>query len=136
MLTGLYVCTFDFLNPRKRPSLIEPADGITVGLTPTFRWTAAADQNEDPHLYEIHLRGQFRDTTFVTRDTSFVIPPGVLSVTGPSDWFVIVKDEYTEVSSQDTFHFAYLPDGVAGDRRTPRSFALEQNYPNPFNPLT
>src|SRR5204862_85494 len=106
-----------------------------------FRWTSAADRHEDPHYYELHVHIQNfsggLDTSFTTGDTSFsslTVP--FFKNAGSYTWYVMIRDEFTEVSSQDTFHFVFGPDAVGDDLNSPRIFSLGQNYPNPFNPLT
>ena len=56
----------------------------------------------------------------------------------PYQWHVWIKDEFTSVSSQDTFQFVYTGPVLGVDDRThtPVAFDLAQNYPNPFNPTT
>jgi hypothetical protein len=50
---------------------------------------------------------------------------------------VWIKDEFTSVSSQDTFRFVYTsPTGVGSGALVPEGYSLVQNYPNPFNPGT
>jgi hypothetical protein len=53
-------------------------------------------------------------------------------------WHVWIKDEYTEVSSRDTFRIVYASSAtdVGDESDVPRQFRLSQNYPNPFNPST
>lgn len=135
MQTGLYVCRFDGLKPRRRSRLIVPADS---SATPSlqFAWTSAADQAEDPHFYRLYLQSTNHDTVLQTSDTSLTVsgdmPAGVYR------WFVTTCDEYNEVSSVDTFTLIRTQisgtDGASG--RLPLSTALLQNYPNPFNPVT
>lgn len=104
MTRGLFVCTFDSLAPRRRPSLVFPSDGAvldTVGAT--LRWTSAAEQSEDPHYYEVRIEGDGVDTSFATEDTSFSLPfISTLRANRPYSWFVMVRDEFSEVSSVDT----------------------------------
>ncbi|MBI1770286.1 MAG: choice-of-anchor B family protein [Bacteroidetes bacterium] len=136
MQTGLYVCRFDGLKPRVRSRLLEPPDSSST-FSGQFRWTSAADQSEDPHYYELHLKGAAVDSIYTTRDTSFTPPPFVPGDGGGQfTWFVMIRDEFTEVSSVDTFHFAITPTAVVGEKTMPASFFLQQNYPNPFNPMT
>src|SRR5262249_51174613 len=52
-------------------------------------------------------------------------------------WSVSMRDDFTDVVSQDTFRFTYTPlVGVDDKGSSPYSWRLEQNYPNPFNPST
>lgn len=140
MQTGLYVLSFNGLAPRIRSPLIAPANGDTLvqGTARTFRWRAATNQNEDPHYYELHIWGPGVDTLLKTQDTSLTVTPFPSMQNGQIyRWHVWIKDEFTEVSSQDTFQLVYRssstdvkPDG------TVEEFRLMQNYPNPFNPAT
>jgi hypothetical protein len=141
MQTGLYALRFDGLLPRIRSSLLFPADGDTV-VPPspvTFRWRQAASQPEDPHYYELHIVGPGIDSLFATRDTSCLVSvlPGFQSGQNYF-WHVRIKDEFTEVTSQDTFSFVYGAGslGASTMTETPPRFLLAQNYPNPFNPNT
>ncbi|HXF99330.1 MAG TPA: T9SS type A sorting domain-containing protein, partial [Bacteroidota bacterium] len=96
------------------------------------------NQNEDPHYYELHIWGPGLDTLLKTRDTSLSVTPFPTMQDGQTyRWHVWIKDEFTEVSSRDTFQVLYRssstdvkPDG------TVQEFRLMQNYPNPFNPST
>ncbi|MFN0157186.1 MAG: LVIVD repeat-containing protein [Bacteroidota bacterium] len=109
--TGLYVFTFSGLQPRIRSPLLLPADeGVTVHGSPmTFRWRQAASQVEDPHYYQLHLWGQGIDTLVKTRDTSLTLSSlPSLEVGENYSWHVWIKDEFTSVSSQDTFSFVPL----------------------------
>ncbi|HZY10698.1 MAG TPA: choice-of-anchor B family protein [Bacteroidota bacterium] len=137
MRTGLYVCKFDSLIPRTHPRLLEPAESVMTA-SPLFRWTSAANQKEDPHYYEIHILGSDVDTVFKSFDTTFnLTSTNFLTDAALYSWSVKILDEYTEVSSQDTFHFTYIgPLDVSEDRGIIQSFSLKQNYPNPFNPMT
>lgn len=140
MQTGLYVLSFNGLAPRIRSPLLVPVNGDTLvgGVATTFRWRAATNQNEDPHYYELHIWGPGLDTLLKTRDTSLTFTPSASMQNGQTyRWHVWIKDEFTEVSSQDTFQLVYRssstdvkPDG------TVQEFRLLQNYPNPFNPAT
>ena len=127
--TGLYVFTFNQLAPRLRSPLIAPADGDTVlGATTTFfQWRSAATQAEDPHYYEIRVLGSGVDTVIRTHDTTFAMTdyPGFQQGETYS-WDLRIKDEFTTVTSPDTFSFYYraLPsaptlispyDGSAGE---------------------
>ena len=51
-------------------------------------------------------------------------------------WDVTVRDEFTEVSSVDTFRFYQIVESVEKENGRPARYSLKQNYPNPFNPLT
>ncbi len=141
MQTGLYVCRFNGLAPRLRSPLVAPVDNdtLTQSNAKTFRWRSAANQLQDPHYYELHVWGAGVDTLVRTRDTSL----SVLSMPGMQNgqtyrWHVWIKDEYTEVSSRDTFRIVFKsssPTGVGGGVAV-EQFSLAQNYPNPFNPST
>jgi|GEM_PF-5934590 len=49
----------------------------------------------------------------------------------------MITDEFTEVSSKDTFQFTYQdPLDVKEPKGILKTFLLHQNYPNPFNPTT
>lgn len=138
MQSGLFVFSYDYLAPRKRVNLLEPPDSTFTGVI-SFVWSSSADQVEDPHYYELHVHGEDvkADTTYITKDTSFSVSslPGLRDGAAYS-WYVIVKDEFTEVSSSDTFYFRALVEGIKEDRRQSLTYSLQQNYPNPFNPLT
>jgi choice-of-anchor B domain-containing protein len=139
MQTGLYVLRFSGLAPRIRSPLLLPSDGDSVGGSGQmqFRWRAAANRNEDPHYYQIHLYGSGLDTLIQSNDTTFTLPNNGRLQAGQSyNWHVWIKDEFTEVTSQDTFRFMYTGQTTSVDPIEPSTFALLQNYPNPFNPET
>jgi choice-of-anchor B domain-containing protein len=106
--TGLYVLDFDGLAPRIRSPLLAPADGSSIpnGSDITFRWRAATRQDEDPHYYDVHVWGTGIDTVIRTTDTTLtaVALPGLVSGETYS-WSLWIKDEFTAVTSQDTFAF-------------------------------
>ncbi|MFN0158582.1 MAG: choice-of-anchor B family protein [Bacteroidota bacterium] len=139
--TGLYVFTSTGLIPRSRSPLLQPADGDTARFDPTamFSWRSAALQSEDPHYYALHIWGNGIDTSLNASDTSLVVNglPGLQNGETYS-WHVWIKDEFTTVSSQDTFQFVYSTTATGVDDRnvTPMQYELAQNYPNPFNPAT
>ncbi len=138
--TGLYVFTFTGLAPRTRSPLLQPANGDTVDFDPatTFSWRQAASQTEDPHWYKLHVWGQGVDTLLNVTDTTLAVS----ALTGLQDgetysWHVWIRDEFTSVSSQDTFQFIYNSTSVdVEETGTPAQYSLAQNYPNPFNPRT
>ncbi len=141
MQTGLYVCRFSGLAPRLRSPLLVPAtqDTFKQGVSKTFRWRSSANQAEDPHYYEVHMWGAGLDTMIRTRDTSMLLSPFPSMQNGqPYKWHVWIKDEFTEVSSRDTFQLIYksTSTAVGGSEEKPAVFHLAQNYPNPFNPTT
>ena len=142
MQTGLYLCRFNGLAPRLRSPLIAPAsqDTFTQAQTKTFRWRSSANQSEDPHYYELHMWGPGLDTLVKTRDTSIAIAPFAGMQNGqPYRWHVWINDEYSEVSSRDTFQLIYKSSSSTHsgtDPKGPVEFSLSQNYPNPFNPTT
>ncbi len=140
--TGLYVMRFSGLIPRTRSPLLLPLNGDTVTQTfpRTFQWRQAASQSEDPHYYRVHIVGPGVDTLLAKqRDTSLAVPilPGYQN-NQTYRWHLWIKDEFTSVSSQDTFRFVYrapVTDVPTGGT-FPTTFSLAQNYPNPFNPST
>lgn len=139
--TGLYVFQFSGLAPRTRSPLLQPTNNDSVGQSGSisFRWRAAANQTEDPHYYNIHIYGSGFDTLIRSNDTSLVVSnPASLQNGQTYSWHVWIKDEFTEVSSQDTFQFLFAGNPVDVQERetTPRTYTLHQNYPNPFNPAT
>lgn len=141
MQTGLYVANFTGLKPRIRSPLLLPADNDTVGQSGSvlFRWRAATNLNEDPHYYRVHVFGPGVDTLIRSNDTSFTWENPVPLQSGQTyQWHVWILDEFTEVSSQDTFRFVYnnSSTGLGEQSTAPRVFALYQNFPNPFNPVT
>ena len=140
MQTGIYLFRFDALKPRARVQLLEPPDSASSTGGFQFRWTAAADQTEDPLYYELHVRGlngNPLDTAFTTHDTSFTNAFLLTLEAGDYLWYVTARDEFTLVTSIDTFSFhSSGSTGVGQDKQLPREFKLEQNYPNPFNPKT
>jgi choice-of-anchor B domain-containing protein len=141
MQTGLYVLGFSGLLPRTRSPLLLPADNDSVGQPGIifFQWRAAANQAEDPHYYSIHVFGNGVDTLIRSNDTSFVWNNPTAFENGETySWHVWIQDEFTEVSSQDTFRFVYngTTVGVNGEPLHPNRHALHQNFPNPFNPST
>ncbi len=140
MQTGLYLFNFNGLAPRLRSPLLAPAnsDTFSQGVAKTFRWRSAANQAEDPHYYQLHMWGPGLDTLLTTRDTSLTITPFASMQNGQTyRWHIWIRDEFTDVSSPDTFQIVYR----AGSSSTPAperplTFTLSQNYPNPFNPAT
>jgi hypothetical protein len=138
--TGLYVFTFTGLAPRTRSPLIAPANGDTLqaGTLLSFRWRAAAVQADDPHRYDLHVRGSGLDTTVTTTDTTLSLGPLADLQEGEEySWSVVIRDEYTRVAGADTFRFVAGGIGTdVEDGDTPGGFALSANYPNPFNPET
>jgi choice-of-anchor B domain-containing protein len=113
--TGLYVFSFDGLAARIRSPLLAPADGslFPEGSTATFVWRSAALQSEDPHRYELHISGGSLDTLIETQDTTVsvdLVTPFVSGVT--YSWHVLIRDEFTTVSSQDTFQFSVGASGI------------------------
>lgn len=141
MQTGLYLLTFSGLSPRTRSPLLSPADNDSIGQTGsmTFRWQSAANQSEDPHYYMIHIFGAGVDTMFRANDSSLTIPNfSPLQYGQTYNWHVWIKDEFTEVSSQDTFQFIFAGStvGTRDQILHPATFVLQQNFPNPFNPTT
>lgn len=140
MQTGLYLLSFSGLAPRIRSPLVAPADRDTFfqGVAKTFRWRAAANQTEDPHYYELHIWGPGLDTLVKTRDTSLTLSPFASMQNGQTyRWHVWIRDEFTEVSSRDTFQVIYRSGATAVESEPHAvSFRLQQNYPNPFNPST
>ncbi len=138
MQTGLYLFDFDGLAPRTRSPLISPADEDTIAsnVSPVFTWNSAADQQADPHYYEVHVWGNGLDTLFKTRDTSLAIASHYFLDGESYSWHVWIKDEFTEVSSQDTFQFHFGTPTTGVNEEMPLRFSLDQNYPNPFNPGT
>ncbi|MBI3193679.1 MAG: choice-of-anchor B family protein [Ignavibacteriae bacterium] len=137
MQTGLYLFSFDSLKPRERVQLLMPENNsVTAPLI--FWWRSAASQTHDPHLYDLYVSSDAVDTVITTKDTSFTFISFPKLYDGqPFDWFVIVRDEFTEVSSTDTFHFTHInPLGISNNEEQTAGFQLKQNYPNPFNPIT
>ncbi|MBM2839956.1 MAG: 5'-Nucleotidase domain protein, partial [Bacteroidetes bacterium] len=138
--TGLYVMRLNGLAPRIRSPLLQPVAGDTVvqNTPKTFRWRRAASKAEDPHYYQLHIFGLGVDTLLRSNDTSYVLSSLAGLQSGQTyRWHVWIKDEFTSVSSQDTFRFVYRIATGVGERETaPRRFSLSQNYPNPFNPAT
>jgi choice-of-anchor B domain-containing protein len=141
MQNGLWVFRFSGLSPRQRPQLLAPTDGDTLRQNPPtqFRWTKAADQSADPHYYQLHIWGPGVDTLLHADDSTLTLSPLVGYQIGQRyQWHVWTKDEFTAVTSADTFSFVYrTPTDVGGEEgEKPKDFALDQNYPNPFNPST
>ncbi len=138
MQTGLYLLSFDLMAPRIRSSLLSPANGDTLpsNVNPAFLWRLAANQTDDPHYYEVHLQGPGVDTLLKTRDTTLTVPYQLLQEGGSYSWHIWIKDEFTQVSSQDTLHFVYGSSATGVKEEQPAEFFLAQNYPNPFNPNT
>lgn len=140
MQNGLWVFSHTLLAPRTRPGLVEPAAGDTLDPSGavTFRWTAAADRQKDPHWYELRIRGPEMDSTITVYDTSVTFA-GLSSLApgGEYSWYVVTRDEWNTTASADTFRFTVgLATAVEGEGDLPAAFALGQNYPNPFNPVT
>jgi choice-of-anchor B domain-containing protein len=139
--TGLYVLRCDSLLPRTRAPLIQPANGDTIalGAVTTFRWNKAASPTEDPHYYQLHILGSGVDTLIRVNDTSVAVPALAGYQLGQNyRWHLWIRDEFTAVTSQDTFQFRYGSStvGVSPMTSLPGEFQLGQNYPNPFNPST
>lgn len=126
MQSGLFVCRFDRLIPRRRVQLLNRTDMTLTKPEGVLRWSSAADQAEDPHFYELHLRSSSIDTSFQTRDTSFSLMrlPSIIT-TDRYQWYVVTRDEYTEVTSADTGEFLLSAGQVNGPPRL-------SNTPNPF----
>ncbi|TAK65013.1 MAG: choice-of-anchor B family protein [Bacteroidetes bacterium] len=138
MQTGLYVFTFDSLRPRQRVRLVTPPDSGEYDVAnPLLQWTSSAEQSSDPHFYELHIVGNGLDTAIQTKDTVLYGFNSPELQPGTYHWFVLTRDEFTEVSSVDTLMFYYpdINDVSRGNERI-SSFQLQQNYPNPFNPTT
>jgi len=140
MQTGMYLFRFDGLKARERVYLLEPADSVSQTAGFWFRWTSAANKDEDPVYYDLHIKGingTVFDTTFTTKDTSITNSYLQTLEGGDYKWFVNVRDEFTAVTSIDTFYFrSFGPEDVSDNNILPRHFDLKQNYPNPFNPTT
>jgi choice-of-anchor B domain-containing protein len=141
MQTGLYLLNFSGLAPRTRSPLLTPVNNDSAGQSGSipFRWRAATNQAEDPHYYMIHLYGSGLDTLLRSNDTSLTLANLPALQQGQTyTWHVWIKDEFTEVSSQDTFRFVFNGSAVevSDEGFTPKSYRLHQNYPNPFNPTT
>jgi choice-of-anchor B domain-containing protein len=139
--TGLYLLRFDGLAPRSRPQLVLPVNGDTLRQNPPTRfvWTKAADQAEDPHYYQLHIWGPGVDTLIRSQDTALTLTPLAGYQVGQRyRWHVWTKDEFTAVTSVDTFSFVYrMPTGVDPiATEIPVDFELAQNFPNPFNPVS
>ena len=114
--TGLYVLGFDGMIPRIRSPLVSPSDGdsLSEGETVQFTWQAAALQSEDPHRYELHISGNGVDTVFETQNTMVSVDMNAPFGNGETySWHVLIRDEFTTVSSQDTFQFS-VGAGAAG----------------------
>jgi len=107
--TGLYVLSFDGLTPRIRSPLVSPSDGdsLSEGTTAQFMWQPAALQSEDPHRYELHISGNGVDTMFETQESMVSVDMNAPFASGEAySWHVLIRDEFTTVSSQDTFQFS------------------------------
>lgn len=136
--TGLYVFRFTGLAPRIRSPLLAPVNGDSVGSSGfiNLEWRAAANQAEDPHYYKIHIIGSGVDTLVCSKDTTFTLPNLSAFQHGENyQWHLWIADEFTEVTSQDTFYFVFKGQevGIKDTTLQPTRFVLEQNYPNPFN---
>lgn len=141
MQTGLYLLNFSGLAPRIRSPLLSPANNDSVGQSGSiqFRWRAAANQSEDPHYYKIHVYGTGLDTVLRSNDTTYTLGNLPAFQYGQTyNWHVWIMDEFTEVSSRDTFRFVFNGStlDVRENHQQPTSIVLHQNYPNPFNPAT
>ena len=139
--TGLYLLGFTGAVSRTRSALLAPVNGDTlVEAAPIeFMWEEVADPLEDPHYFQVHIFGPGVDTLITTQDTTVIInPPAGIQVGEDYSWYVWIKDEFTSVTSQDTFQFNYAgpATGVGPEPGQPNGFLLSQNYPNPFNPET
>lgn len=139
--TGLYVLRFSGLAPRIRSPLLSPMNNDSAGQAGSirFRWRAAANRSVDPHYYKIHIYGSGLDTVLRSDDTTYTLANLPAFRFGQTyNWHVWIIDEFTKVSSQDTFRFVF--NGSTVDVREnyekPATFVLRQNYPNPFNPST
>jgi len=138
--TGLWIFRFSELAPRVPVNLLLPANNDTIrSQNPIqFRWTKTANLNNDPHWYQVRLRGAGIDTTWKAADSlsQFAATPRLQS--GQSyRWDVTVRDEWNTTTSIDSFRLVYEPSATGVDgRETPVEFELSQNYPNPFNPTT
>jgi choice-of-anchor B domain-containing protein len=131
MQTGLYLFSFTGLAPRLRSPLVAPANNDTMrpGVPKTFRWRKAANQAEDPHYYELHIWGSGLDTLLKTNDTSLVVSPFPTMQLGQTyRWHVWIRDEFTNVSSRDTFQFLY--------KSVPRLDTVRHIHPRPGTGLS
>lgn len=136
---GLYVMRFTGLAPRSRSPLLAPGNGdsVAIGSPVTFRWRQAASVAEDPHYYQVHVWGPGVDTVLKSDDSTLTASGLPLQTGQTYSWHVWIRDEYTAVTSQDTFRFSYgSPTVYTPEPETPARFTLEQNHPNPFNPST
>lgn len=137
--TGLYLLRFDGMPARTRPGLLTPSNGDTLTLESpaVFTWHRAASIAEDPHYYQLHIFGPGLDTLLRSNDTVFTLSSLPMLQDGQTyRWHVWVKDEFTSVTSRDTFAFSYRSITGVTAGRPPQDFTLLQNYPNPFNPGT
>lgn len=142
MQTGTWVFRFDGLAPRRPVSLLQPANGDSL-FSPhfiTFRWTATADRNADPHYFQLRIMGPGLDTAIRANDTTITMLTNTLPFQQNStyNWTVITRDEVSWVASADTFQFVFNPTvtGVLSSIKKTNSYKLEANFPNPFNPTT
>jgi choice-of-anchor B domain-containing protein len=104
---GLFVATFADLLPRTRAPLMSPADEeILDTVSVEFQWHSAANRAEDPHWYKLHVFGPGLDTLIRSSDTTILFTnTASLQLDEPYRWHVWIEDEYTRVSSADTFQF-------------------------------
>jgi choice-of-anchor B domain-containing protein len=112
MQTGLYVFRFSNLAPRRAVQLHVPSnlDTISTQSSLPFRWSLAADKDQDPHFYELVVTGPGVNLTVSVEDTEYVLPSLAPFQQGEMySWYVRTRDEATNVPSADTFQFAFVP---------------------------
>lgn len=127
MQTGLYIFRFANLAPRRTVQLLSPFDLDTIRTSSTlFRWSSAANMQQDPHFYELVVTGPGVNTQTHVEDTSYWLvsmagfQPGELY-----EWYVMTRDEATAVPSPDTFRFVYFPPPAAPPLLSPANGSTE-----------
>jgi len=140
MQSGLYLMSFSGMEPRIRPTLLQPSSGDSLGTSAIrFDWTRSTDPDHDPHWYELHIQGPGVSMNWNVNDTTTTLSDFTGFQYGEQYiWSVNVVDEFTSVRCQDYSTFIYngATVGVKEPTPIPEEVSLSQNYPNPFNPST
>ncbi len=108
--TGTWVFRFNNLAPRRAVRLSLPVNIDTVHSVDSirFRWTAAANLQQDPHYYMLSVLGSGVNTNTKVNDTTFLLTNlSAYQVGQTYQWTVRSKDEVNDIASQDTFRFVY-----------------------------
>lgn len=127
---GLWIFSFSDLAPRIPVDLLSPlnASAVTCPGPANFRWTRTANSSKDPHTYVLRVNGPGVNINMETADTSYTISNFTNFQSGQNyQWSVMVKDEFNNTASQDTFSFQYNQGTPAAPSLiSPANAALDQ----------